>query len=108
MAVLTRSHPTDPDTERHYNGKKITAVTVDFAVNGTNFASTELGAEGALNAAIKVLTQQANPIIQSDIEADGGEEMQVKFSNFTTKVSSEQTLMMELTQKLSPLTYKLN
>ena len=72
MAVLTRSHPTDPDTERHYNGKKITAVTVDFAVNGTNFASTELGAEGALNAAIKVLTQQANPIIQSDIEADGG------------------------------------
>ena len=72
MAVLTRSHPTDGNTDRHYNGKTITAVTVDFAVNGTNFSSTELGAEGALQAAIKVLSQLAQPIIQSDIEADGG------------------------------------
>ena len=72
MAVLTRSHPTDPDTDRHYNGKTITAVEVDFAVNGTDFSSTELGAEGALQAAVKVLTQEASPIIQGNLEADSG------------------------------------
>lgn len=72
MAVLTRSHPTDPDTDRHYNGKTITAVEVDFAVNGTDFSSTELGAEGAVQAAVKVLTQEASPIIQGNLEADSG------------------------------------
>lgn len=72
MATLTRVTPTKANTTDHFSGKSITAVTVDFAVNGTDFSSTEMGAEGAVQAAIRRLTQIATPIIITKLRADGG------------------------------------
>tara|TARA_A100001011_G_scaffold392560_1_gene480414 strand:- start:5790 stop:6188 length:399 start_codon:yes stop_codon:yes gene_type:complete len=72
MASLTRVNPTKANTTDHFSGKTITAVTVDFAVNGTNFSSTEMGAEGAVQKAIRTLTQIATPIIMTKLRADGG------------------------------------
>ena len=72
MASLTRVNPTKANTTDPLSGKTITAVTVDFAVNGTNFSSTEMGAEGAVQKAIRTLTQIATPIIMTKLRADGG------------------------------------
>ena len=77
MASLTRVNPTKANTTDHLSGKTITAVTVDFAVNGTNFSSTEMGAEGAVQAAIRALTQIATPIIITKLRSDGANDGQV-------------------------------
>jgi hypothetical protein len=77
MASLTRVNPTKANTTDHLSGKTITAVTVDFAVNGTNFSSTEMGAEGAVQKAIRTLTQIANPIIITKLRSDGANDGQV-------------------------------
>ena len=77
MATLTRVNPTKANTTDHLSGKTITAVTVDFAVNGTNFSSTEMGAEGAVQAAIRALTQIATPIIITKLRSDGANDGQV-------------------------------
>ena len=71
MASLTRVNPTKANTTDHLSGKTITAVTVDFAVNGTDFSSTEMGAEGAVQKAIRTLTQIATPIIITKLRSDG-------------------------------------
>ena len=77
MATLTRVTPTKANTTDHFSGKEITAVTVDFAVNGTDFSSTEMGAEGAVQAAIRRLTQIATPIIITKLRSDGSNAGQV-------------------------------
>ena len=41
--MTTKINPTKANTTDHLSGKTITAVTVDFAVNGTDFSSTEMG-----------------------------------------------------------------
>ena len=77
MAIRTRVSPTKANTTDHLSGKAITAVTVDFAVNGTDFSATEMGAEGAVQAAIRSLTQIATPIIITKLRSDGANAGQV-------------------------------
>ena len=40
--MTTKINPTKANTTDHLSGKTITAVTVDFAVNGTDFSDTEM------------------------------------------------------------------
>ena len=77
MATLTKVNPTKANTTDHLSGKAITAVTVDLAVNGTDFSATEMGAEGAVQAAIKRLTQITTPIIITKLRSDGANDGQV-------------------------------
>ena len=77
MASLTRVNPTKANTTDHLSGKTITAVTVDFAVNGRDFSSTDMGAEVAVQKAIRSLTQIATPIIITKLRSDGANDGQV-------------------------------
>jgi len=70
--MTTKINPTKLNTTDHLSGKTITAVTVDFAVNGTDFSSTEMGPLGAVQAALATMTQEATPIIITKLRADGG------------------------------------
>ena len=75
--MTTKVNPTKANTTDHLSGKTITAVTVDFAVNGTNFASTEMGPLGAVQTAIATMTQEATPIIITKLRSDGSNDGQV-------------------------------
>ena len=75
--MTTKVHPTKLNTTDHLSGKTITAVTVDFAVNGTDFADTEMGPLGAVQAAIATMTQEATPIIITALRSDGSNDGQV-------------------------------
>lgn len=77
MAGVVKVNPTLSNTTNHFSGKTITAVTVDFAVNGTDFTATEMGALGAVQAAISTLTKEAFPIIMTQIRSDGSNDGQV-------------------------------
>lgn len=75
--MTTKINPTKANTTDHLSGKTITAVTVDLAVNGTNFASTEMGPLGAVQAALATMTQEATPIIITKLRSDGSNDGQV-------------------------------
>ena len=75
--MTTKVNPTKANTVDHFNGKTVTAVTVDFAVDGTNFSSTEMGALGAVQEAILTLSNQATPIIITKLRSDGSNAGQV-------------------------------
>ena len=77
MAGVVKVNPTLSNTTNHFSGKTITAVTVDFAVNGTDFTATEMGALGGVQAAISTLTKEAFPIIMTQIRSDGSNDGQV-------------------------------
>ena len=75
--MTTKINPTKANTTDHLSGKTITAVTVDFAVNGTDFSGTEMGPLGAVQAALATMTQEATPIIITKLRSDGSNAGQV-------------------------------
>ena len=76
--MTTKINPTKANTTDHLSGKTITAVTVDFAVNGTDFTSSaEMGPLGSVQAAIATMTQEATPIIITKLRSDGSNDGQV-------------------------------
>jgi len=75
--MTTKVNPTKANTVDHFNGKTVTAITVDFAVHGTDFSSTEMGALGAVQEAINTLSNQATPIIITKLRTDGANAGQV-------------------------------
>ena len=75
--MTTKVNPTKANTVDHFNGKTVTAITVDFAVNGTDFSDTEMGPLGAVQAAIATMTQEATPIIITALRSDGSNDGQV-------------------------------
>ena len=75
--MTTKVNPTKANTVDHFNGKTVTAITVDLAVDGTNFSSTEMGPLGAVQEAINTLSNQATPIIITKLRSDGSNDGQV-------------------------------
>ena len=111
MATLTRVNPTKANTTDHLSGKTITAVTVDFAVNGTNFSSTEMGPLGAVQAAINTLSKEATPIHITKLRSDGSNDGQVfdviyegEFGTDTYDGTNSETLAAYLQTELRLLT----
>ena len=111
MAGVTKVNPTKANTTDHLSGKTITAVTVDFAVNGTDFSSTEMGPNGAVQQAIRTLTNQATPIIITKLRSDGSNNGQVfdivfegEFGTDTYDGSSSETFAAYLQTELRLLT----
>ena len=77
MAGVTKVNPTKANTTDHLSGKTITDVTVDFAVNATDFSDTEMGPNGAVQQAINTLSNQATPISITKLRSDGSNAGQV-------------------------------
>ena len=75
--MTTKVNPTKANTVDHFNGKTVTAVTVDLAVDGTDFSDTEMGALGAVQEAILTLSNQATPIIMTKLRSDGSNDGRV-------------------------------
>ena len=75
--MTTKVNPTKANTVDHFNGKTVTAITVDFAVDGTDFSDTEMGPLGAVQEAINTLSNQATPIIITKLRTDGSNAGQV-------------------------------
>lgn len=70
--MTIKRNPTLSNDTNHFSGKTITAVTLDLAVNATNFASTELGPNGAIQEVIAAMSKEATPIIITKLRADSG------------------------------------
>lgn len=51
--------------------KALAAFNIDMAVNGTNFASTELGADGAVKEVLSAIATMATIVGYSVLRADG-------------------------------------
>lgn len=75
--MTVKRNPTLSNDTNHFSGKTITAVTVDMAVNGTNFANTELGPNGAIQQVIAAMSKEATPIIITKLRSDGSNDGQV-------------------------------
>ena len=109
--MTTKVNPTKANTVDHFNGKTVTAVTVDFAVNGTDFSDTEMGALGAVQEAILTLSNQATPIIMTKLRSDGVNAGQVfdviyegEFGTDTYDGSNSETFAAYLQTELRLLT----
>ena len=70
--MTIKRNPTLSNTTNHFSGKTITAVTLDLAVNATDFSSTELGPNGAIQQVIAAMSKEATPIVITKLRADGG------------------------------------
>ena len=109
--MTTKVNPTKANTTDHLSGKTITAVTVDFAVNGTDFSDTEMGPLGAVQLAIANLSQIGTPLIITKLRSDGGNAGQVfdiiwegEFGTDTYDGSNSETLAAYLQTELRLLT----
>ena len=109
--MTTKVNPTKANTTDHLSGKTITAVTVDFAVNGTDFSATEMGPLGAVQLAIATMTQEATPIIITKLRSDGANDGQVfdmvfegEFGTDTYDGTNSETLAVYLQTVLRLLT----
>ena len=109
--MTTKVNPTKANTTDHLSGKTITAVTVDFAVNGTNFATTEMGPLGAVQLAIANLSQIGTPLIITKLRSDGANDGQVfdiiwegEFGTDTYDGTNSETLAAYLQTELRLLT----
>ena len=75
--MTIKRNPTLSNDTNHFSGKTITAVTLDLAVNGTDFSSTELGPNGAIQEVIATMSKEATPIIVTKLRSDGSNAGQV-------------------------------
>ena len=60
------------DIARNGLTKALAAFDIDLAVNGTNFASTELGATGAVKVVLNRVATMGTIVGYSALRADGG------------------------------------
>ena len=109
--MTTKVNPTKANTTDHLSGKTITAVTVDFAVNGTDFSDTEMGPLGAVQLAIANLSQIGTPLIITKLRSDGSNDGQVfdiiwegEFGTDTYDGTNSETLAAYLQTELRLLT----
>jgi hypothetical protein len=75
--MTIKRNPTLSNDTNHFSGKTITAVTLDLAVDGTDFSSTELGPNGAIQEVIATMSKEATPIIVTKLRSDGSNAGQV-------------------------------
>ena len=72
MAIQTKVNPELANTARSFLGKTLDMYTVDFAVNATNFGSTEMGPNECVQIALRTISTMATIVAHSALRADGG------------------------------------
>ena len=109
--MTIKVNPTLSNNTNHFSGKTITAVTLDLAVNGTNFASTELGPNGAIQEVIAAMSKEATPIVITKLRSDGSNDGQVmdfiyegEFGSDTYDGTNSETLAVYLQSEVRLLT----
>ncbi len=77
MAGATQVNPTMTNEGRSYTGTSLTGLTIDYATNGTDFSSTEMGPGGAHLQVIDLISQHASIVLHSGLRSDGSNDGQV-------------------------------
>lgn len=72
MASVTKSNPELANTSRAFLGKTLDMYTVDFAVNATNFGSTEMGPNECVQIVLSTISKYATIVGHSALRADSG------------------------------------
>jgi hypothetical protein len=108
---ITKVNPTLANVSRTFNGRTIMGFTVDLAVNGTNFASTEMGPTGAVQEVLAVLSRSVTIIGMSELRSDGSNAGQVfdiliegEYGTDKYDGTNSQTLAAHLADELDALT----
>jgi hypothetical protein len=108
---ITKVNPTLANVSRNFNGRTIMGFTIDLAVNGTNFASTEMGPTGAVQAVLDVLRRNVTVIAMSALRTDGSNAGQVfdimvegEYGTDTYDGTNRETLAAFLQTELRTLT----
>ena len=72
MPSITKVNPELANTARSFLGKNLDMYTVDFAVNATNFGSTEMGPNECVQIVLSTISTMATIVAHSALRADGG------------------------------------
>ena len=78
MAVQTKVNPIQANVARHFNGKSVTALTVNAGA-GNMLTGSDLGPNGTFQAIIRAITLEATPILVSAIDTATGRAFDVYF-----------------------------
>jgi len=72
MAIQTKVNPELANTGRFFLGKTLDMYTLDFAVNATNFGSTEMGPNECVQIALRTISTMCTIVGHSALRADAG------------------------------------
>ena len=70
-------NPTLANASRSFIGKELTGLTINLAVNATDFGTTEMGPNGAFQQVLNMLSQHGTIVGYSALRADGGDAGQI-------------------------------
>ncbi len=72
MPSITKVNPELSNRSRSFLGKTLDMYTIDFAVNATNFGSTEMGPNESVDVALRTIATMATIVGHSALRADSG------------------------------------
>ncbi len=112
MSATTQVNPTLANRGRSFLGKTLQAYVIDFAVNGTDFSSTEMGATGAVQAVLREVAKTATIAGHSALRADSGSNagqlitviIEGEFGTDTYDGSNSETFAADLEDRIQALT----
>lgn len=113
MATVTKVNPAEAISgSKSFIGKDLIGLTIDFAVNATNFDTTENGPAGAVQKVLEVIMRRNTIVGYSDLRADGGGNagqvfdvyLEGKFGTDTYDGTNSETLAVHLEDEIQALT----
>lgn len=112
MPGLFKVNPTLANTSRSFMGRTLDAYTIDLAVNATDFSSTEMGPNGAVQEVLRVLSKIVTIVGHSALRADGGANagqlfdvyIEGQYGTDTYDGSNSETLAAHLEDEIQALT----
>lgn len=72
MPSITKVNPELSNRSRSFLGKTLDMYTIDFAVNATNFGSTEMGPNECVQIVLNTVATMATIVAHSALRADAG------------------------------------
>lgn len=72
MPSVLKVNPELANRSRSFLGKSLDMYTIDFAVNATNFGSTEMGPNESVDVVLQTIATMATIVGHSDFRADSG------------------------------------
>ena len=112
MATQIKVNPTLANASRSFFGKDINGFTIDLAVNATDFGTTEMGPNGAVQQVLATIARQTTIVGYSALRADGGANagqifdvyVEGKFGTDTYDGTNSETLAAHLEDLIQALT----
>ena len=112
MATQVKVNPTLTNASRSFNGKDLNGFTIDLGVNATNFGSTEMGPNGAVQQVLAQIARNTTIVGYSALRADAGANagqlidvyVEGKFGTDTYDGTNSETLAAHLEDLIQALT----